>query len=423
MCLGLSPFVVLALVYTRTCATVPPCENVSTSEGFRTLYDAQTACAPLQDGEPKSNKGVRYLVCDSGNVYTKSCENQTRYDVPSGQCKDANMSSCRPIDGRSKRGAWLSECNHHNCKLPDCFCFGAKPHLNLSHTPIFVMVTFDDYLYNDVYHKFFRPLFVDNVYNLYNPNGCPIKMALYVATKYSNITLIKHIFDAGHEIASHTVAHKLPKGHPGDYGAIKSAIVGVKKDILKATGDHCLVNSIVGFRAPYLRCAREAQFAVLKDNGFLYDTSLGSKANPPSWPWTFDFPPKKCMYCCCPVRRYPGLWEVPLTTWTGDDGRQCAMLDACSVGKNKTNITEQEWFDFYHRHFTDYYYSERRPMSFFTHDFLFYRNPNSYPALVRWLKHLLDNYPEVWIMPPKWVIEWVKRPLTLAKMKANRWGC
>ncbi|CAL1536973.1 unnamed protein product [Lymnaea stagnalis] len=422
-CVASGLFVVLALACSRTWATINHCENVATSEGLRALYGGQTACAPLRDGEPDSGKGVRFLVCESGKVYTKTCENQTRYDVTSGQCKESNISSCHLIDGRSKRGAWRSECNQHNCKLPNCFCFGATPKLQLSDTPMFIMLTFDDFLYNDVYCKFFRPLFVDNIYKLYNPNGCPVKMALYVATRHSNISLIKDMFNAGHEIASHTVSHKLPRGYRWDYPAVKSAIVGVKKNILKATGDHSLVNSIVGFRAPYLRCARDVQFDVLRDSGFLYDSSIGSRERPPTWPWTFDFPPKKCMYCRCPVRRYPGLWEVPLTTWIGDDGRPCSMLDACSVGQNKSSITEKEWFNFFHRHFTDYYYPHRRPLTFFTHDFLFYRNPNAYPALVRWLEHLLHNYPDVWVMPPKWVIEWVKRPLTLAKMKTHRWGC
>lgn len=69
-------------------------------------------------------------------------------------------------------------------------------------------------------------------------------------------------------------------------------IQGLKEEILKATRNKTLVDSILGFRAPYLRVAGNVQYNVLRDFDFLYDTSILNinilQNKKPHWPFTLD---------------------------------------------------------------------------------------------------------------------------------------
>lgn len=67
----------------------------------------------------------------------------------------------------------------------------------------------------------------------------------------------------------------------------------MKDETLKATGIKALVDSIIGFRAPYLSVGGNVQFDVLRNFGFLYDTSILNinilQGKQPDWPYTLDF--------------------------------------------------------------------------------------------------------------------------------------
>ncbi|CAL1536972.1 unnamed protein product [Lymnaea stagnalis] len=419
---------------TTATATNSSCVNVVTSKGLRTLQHSQVACAPVQPGKPWRNEGLQYLTCDFGKVSTGICPNDKRYDVAIGACIEPHLASCElyphnATTTRRKGNANNGGCKN-NCRLPDCFCFGSKPKTRPLDTPMFVMITFDDFVNNDLYNKFYKPLFIDNIHELYNPNGCPIKMGLFVSLNNTNVTLVEEAYEAGHEIGSHTVNHGVPEGANQTYAAVVDAIVGMKQRILKMTGNKALHDSIVGFRTPYLKCVGDIKLDVLRDHGFLYDSSytntdmLGGVA--PHWPFTLDFFAKRCVNCPCPEKRYPGLWEVPLNAWLGEDGHVCSMVDGWTYDDYGTKVdsaTAEQWYNYYNRHFLKYLRPHKVPMSFFSHGHVFFKSPSSFVALGQWLKDLLQKYPDVWIVPPKWVIEWMKRPLTVSEMIAKKWGC
>lgn len=54
-----------------------------------------------------------------------------------------------------------------------------------------------------------------------------------------------------------------------------------------------LVESMKGFRSPFLKVAHDVQYDVLYDHNFLYDTSVTSMemwfGKSPLWPCTLDF--------------------------------------------------------------------------------------------------------------------------------------
>uniref|UniRef100_A0A2C9KVY9 NodB homology domain-containing protein n=1 Tax=Biomphalaria glabrata TaxID=6526 RepID=A0A2C9KVY9_BIOGL len=107
---------------------------------------------------------------------------------------------------------------------------------------MFVAITFDDSINHDRYNSQFRPFFVDNDYNLYNPNGCGLKTTLFVSLDAGDISLVKTLWDAGNEIAGHTLAHSLPVGSSeDDYIPTIEAIDGMRKKLLEEIGDSQLV--------------------------------------------------------------------------------------------------------------------------------------------------------------------------------------
>ena len=69
-----------------------------------------------------------------------------------------------------------------------------------------------------------------------------------------------------------------------------------------------------GTRVPFLRIGWNTQLIMMKEFGFLYDSSMvPPKSDPPIWPYTFDFRiPHKCAGSLqkCPSRSFPGMWEM-----------------------------------------------------------------------------------------------------------------
>jgi polysaccharide deacetylase family protein (PEP-CTERM system associated) len=111
--------------------------------------------------------------------------------------------------------------------------------------------------------------------------------------------LIKEIHSAGHEIASHGFDHiQLFKKTPDEF---LSDLVQSKKSLEDTIGD-----KIVGYRAPMFSVRKETEWAfeILKEEGFLYDSSIYPTSMRPDRP---PYSPKTEPY------QHPnGLWEFPL---------------------------------------------------------------------------------------------------------------
>ncbi|BFZ10739.1 hypothetical protein BsWGS_13777 [Bradybaena similaris] len=431
------------------------CPDADTSEGARTLLHGQRACAPLGAKEDESELGRRFIVCSSRTVYTQECQSGLRFDTKTGLCNWPDVSSCQFEEGvpsdrsgtlqppgetetatrgpsqptNTRRPPAPGRCSPDSCKLPACFCFGASPTaVPTPDTPMFIMLTFDDAVTSTLYNSYYRALLVDNDYNLLNPNGCRVKSTFYVSHENTDYSLVTALWEAGHEIGSHTVHHQLPPGDKDDdYPDMVAEIQGLKDKMLKATGNKPLVDSVTGFRSPYLRVAGDVQFDVLRDFGFHYDTSMLNinilQGKTPHWPYTLDYLVGECINPPCPTKAYPGMWEVPLNGWTGDDKQGCSMVDACVVGTSSRTATEQQWYQFYKRNFENYFYPVKVPMPIFTHGFLFANYPNSYSGLASWFQDLLRSRDDVWLVTPAQVISWMENPLSSKEMVAQKWGC
>ena len=108
------------------------------------------------------------------------------------------------------------------------------------------------------------------------------------------------------------------------------------------------MSDIVGMRAPFLAVGGDTMYQMLWDNGFLYDSSIpSSQTTPPLWPYTLDSPlPHACFVPPCPRGYFPGLWEVPMTYFMGDNNVSCSMYDACVLPSAIDELTDAFWTNF-----------------------------------------------------------------------------
>uniref|UniRef100_A0A2C9LA65 Chitin-binding type-2 domain-containing protein n=1 Tax=Biomphalaria glabrata TaxID=6526 RepID=A0A2C9LA65_BIOGL len=438
------------------------CLNVVTLDGVRTLSHGQKVCAPPRNGE--NELGIRYLTCIHGSVSITTCHPSLRFDIVTGVCNWPQYASCstaeilsttaqRPAITTQKRQSTTTPkpaitttqkaqtvrnqspeistsglCSANNCRLPKCFCSGSQPNLPVSDTPQFLMLTFDDAVTPQLYENYFKSLLVDNAYRIFNPSGCTIRSAFYVSHENTDYSKVLRLWQSGHEIASHTIHHNLPTGDSQkDYPEMAAEIDGLRQEVFKALGNKTLVDSINGFRAPYLRVAHDVQYDVLRDYNFLYDTSVTSvelwTGQTPLWPFTLDYVIKRCNNPPCPTKSYPGLWEVVMNAWMGENGFPCSMVDTCSLASGTLDTANQAaWEALYNKNFA-LFNKAKTPIPFFTHGSMFLRSPSSYTALVSWLKSLQTERSDVWVVTPQQVIQWMKNPMTNNEMKAQRWGC
>ena len=100
-----------------------------------------------------------------------------------------------------------------------------------------------------------------------------------------------------------------------------------------------------GIRVPYLQSGGDVQYAMMSNNGFLYDCSRPTLAfgyiNMANglWPFTMDYQVNMdCQISPCPTCSFPGVWVQPMLdledNWFDADGdptygNPCAMLDSC----------------------------------------------------------------------------------------------
>lgn len=84
-----------------------------------------------------------------------------------------------------------------------------------------------------------------------------------------------------------------------------------------------------GMRVPFLRVGWNRQFLMMKEFGFVYDSSMVAPfSNPPLWPYTLDY---KMPHACtgnnqhCPSRSYPGVWEMVMNQLEAGD-YYCGMV-------------------------------------------------------------------------------------------------
>jgi hypothetical protein len=193
---------------------------------------------------------------------------------------------------------------------------------------MFVYFSFDDAVTPwtmSFFNKLFTPTRV-------NPNGCPIAATHFNSHQNTVYDLVRQLYEAGHEIASHSISHKTPSSWWKDATEkqYEEEIVGQKNNIHQLAG--VPLEEIRGMRVPFLQLGKDNQFNMLEKNQFMYDASMSSRSDPPAWPFTLHHPDLLTGGLCsvepCPERSH-ALWEVPLNNFHMGGDCSSPMVDGC----------------------------------------------------------------------------------------------
>ena len=102
----------------------------------------------------------------------------------------------------------------------------------------------------------------------------------------------------GHEIAVHSITHRGPEEWWGKNATIEDwfdEMVGQANIISRFGGVD--MEDIRGLRVPFLSVGWNRQFLMMREFGFVYDSSIAAPvSDPPLWPYTLDYQiPHKCI--------------------------------------------------------------------------------------------------------------------------------
>ena len=88
-----------------------------------------------------------------------------------------------------------------------------------------------------------------------NPNGCPVSATFFVSHNWTDYRMVKELYLAGHEIASHSVSHRMPQEWwtYATYETLEREMSGQKDNIMKFAS--IPDSEIVGMRVPFLELA------------------------------------------------------------------------------------------------------------------------------------------------------------------------
>lgn len=134
-----------------------------------------------------------------------------------------------------------------------------------------------------------------------------------------------------------------------------------------STYTYCLqlVLLFTGVRVPFLKVGWNRQFLMMKEFGFVYDSSMVAPfSNPPLWPYTLDYKmPHECQGANqhCPSRSYPGLWEMVMNQLNADS-YSCTMVGNCP-----TQLSGEEIYHMLHHNLQRHYNTNRAPLGLFFH--------------------------------------------------------
>jgi len=334
-------------------------------------------------------------------------------------------------------------CDKEACKPPDCHCSGDETNIPDADRPQIVYLTFDDAFSAYTEEHFYRSLFNGS---LTNPDGCAIRATHFVSAMYTDYSKVNEYYNKGHEMASHSITHRTNdtywktldvEGHKQEFNGMKQML---------AQFANVPIDEIIGTRVPFLIAGGEDQFTMMQNNGFKYDCSMPTRlygyidADRGLYPYTLDYKSKQdCEVGTCPKCSYPGMWVQPMIdledNWHAnpnlpDYGMPCSMLDAC-IGFNKNTpeeITEFLWRNFRRVYGNGTGEGNRAPWGLYMHAAWFYGEYEAthYVGYKNFLKELLE-LPDVWIVPIKDGIEYMKNPQTnqqlLDQGKDSVFGC
>jgi hypothetical protein len=162
-------------------------------------------------------------------------------------------------------------------------------------------------------------------------------------------------------------------------------------------------------------------FETLHKLGFLYDTSMPLKPKDAVWPFTFDYGiPIACQTGNCDsTSTFPGLWEVPMYSYSQDGVSDVATMDPV-IGDYDATLA------LFKKNFLDFHYNgNRTPFGLWLHTAWFIADTTRVKLInefIDWTFTVTNN--QVYYVTPTQLIEWMKNPVGLDEIKNSPiFGC
>ncbi|XP_071571775.1 chitin deacetylase 1 isoform X2 [Temnothorax nylanderi] len=385
------------------------CDFKTNVDNCDVTSDAQPAKPLLKDGECDEDN----LACGDGTCLPALYFCDGSVDCPDGSdegwCDMRHDINAAPV------------CDTQKCQLPNCWCSkeGTQIPGNLTAlaTPQMITITFDDAV-NAENFELYSKIFTDD---RKNPNGCPIRGTFYISHQYTNYRDVQYLWNAGHEIAAHSVTHRGPEEWWSKNATIEDwfdEMVGIANIIKKYAAVR--IADIKGVRAPFLQVGWNRQFLMMSEFGFVYDSSIVAPfSDPPFWPYTLDYrPPHPCVRAgqLCPTRSYPGIWELPLNQLLAND-YTCSTVDSCPP-----DLSGEDVYKMLMLNFKRHYLTNRAPFGLHFHASWF-QNPMYFYAFNKFIDDLL-RLDDVFFVTSNQIVEWMRRPTPLSEIeKFAPWQC
>ncbi|OWR47572.1 chitin deacetylase 8 [Danaus plexippus] len=302
------------------------------------------------------------------------------------------------------------KCDPEKCKLPNCRCSSTEIPGNLEarDTPQFVILTFDDAV-TTVNIETYRSI----LYNRANSNRCPIGVTFFINHEYTDYSIVNELYNRGFEIALHSITHKTNQTYWKEATVEESTREFVDQRILVSHFANIPQRSIQGIRSPFLQLSGNSTYQMIKENGLTYDLSWPTVrfTDPGLWPYTLDYASiQDCVIAPCPTASVPGVWVIPMISWTDLEGFPCSFVDACFSNPNLSD--EDAWFQYIVKAFEKHYLGNRSPFGFYVHEWFVRINPGVKGALVRFM-NMVQNMNDAFLVNANEVVNWVKNPVPL----------
>jgi len=366
----------------------------------------------------------RFYQCVDGHPYESRCPSTLYFDDINKFCTFKNEATCGPVAVTQAPSTEAPldlavKCDPANCELPHCYCSKDGtliPHrLDPSKTPQMILLTFDGAVNVNNYDNY-QKIFIAN---RTNPNGCPIRGTFFISHEYGNYEHIQRLHYEGHEIAVETISTEKGLESQG-YDRWSQEMVGMREIIGKFS--NISGEDIIGMRAPYLKPGRNAQYEVLQDFNFVWDSSVGvPPIRVPVWPYTLDYKiAHECKAGTCPTRSFPGVWEFPLNAHFIEsfEGGHCPYMDQCVLfNHDSDNILE--WLQ---EDFKRHYDQNRAPymMPFHTTWFQSVELEKGLHKFIDWAR----GQPNVWFVTATQALLWITEPKPAETLNAfEPWDC
>ncbi len=292
---------------------------------------------------------------------------------------------------------------------------GYVPHsLQTVNTPQMVLLTFEGFLNASNVGVF--PLLLGSART--NPNGCPVTTTLFLAESdsvyHTNYTMARQLYNRGHEIANLGWRYKTNKQwwKEADENAWL-AQYGKQRGILL---DRAAIPAPKGLRNPSLYTGSNRLFRVASKLELDYDSTVLAKPSSvgPWWPWSLgdDRDRRVCDAVVCPRYRYPGLWEVPINTWSDSNQTWVQPSPRSFKSYDKPKMVATLWRNF------DYHYNTNRAPFLVRLPLPTLRRSREFVDAMREFVSGLAQRQDVYIVSVAQMLAWLTQPVDVEQAAA-----